>query len=167
MESWTMVAASTTVGTPIPITFTWRFSSVSPVRWFPTPEPGLIPVSVIWMVRFRRLVLLAASASMAMTTSGFVSATIPCMISEVSIPVCAITPGMIPLVRCIFSLPKLCRPYSRIICLVMLRFSTTWGPRESAVMAEFPSPTTRMDCSFSRWSNFLRCRAISPEISLW
>mgnify|MGYP000702417013 CR=1 len=38
---------------------------------------GLIPVSVTWIVRFNRLVLRAANASMTMTRSGFVSSMIP------------------------------------------------------------------------------------------
>ena len=40
-----------------------------------------MPVSVIWIVRFKRLVLRAANASTAITKSGFVSCKIPRMIS--------------------------------------------------------------------------------------
>ena len=38
--SFTIVAASTTVGTPIAITGTFRLSIVSASLWFPTPDPG-------------------------------------------------------------------------------------------------------------------------------
>ncbi len=61
-----------------------------------------MPVFVIWMVRFRRLVDRAASASIAITRSGFVSPITPLMISADSIPVFAITPGTRLLTRCIF-----------------------------------------------------------------
>ena len=167
MESWTIVAASTTVGTPIPMTFTCRFSRDNPILWFPTPEPGLMPVSVIWIVLFSLLVLRAASASMAITTSGFVIATTPSMISEVSIPVCAITPGMIPLTSYNKFSPSFFKPYSFIKCLVICKLLITPGPRESAVILSFPSPTTRTDFSFSIFNSLFRCLEISPEISLW
>ena len=58
-----------------------------------------MPVLVIWIVRFNLLVLRAASASTAISTSGCVSFTTPLMISAVSIPVFAITPGSILLTR--------------------------------------------------------------------
>ena len=167
MESWTIVAASTTVGTPIPITRTERFSSFRPSLWFPTPEPGLIPVSVIWIVRLSLVVLLAASASTAITKSGFVSETTPRTISRVSIPVCAITPGTIPLIWCIFICSLLFSPYSRITCLVIWRLETARGPRESAVISWFPSPTTRIDCCRPRSISSLKWCATSSEISLW
>ena len=57
--------------------------------------------------------LRAANASIATTTSGCVSSTTPLTISSVSIPVCAITPGTIPLTIWIFSFAKAALPYSR------------------------------------------------------
>ena len=125
MVSLTMVAASTTVGTPIARTGIPTVSFVMALRWFPTPEPGLIPVSEIWMVRLSLLELLAARASTAIIISGFVSRTMPLMISTVSIPVCAMTPGTIALTKRTFSSPMAYFPYSFTICLVIFRLSTT------------------------------------------
>ena len=65
------------------------------LRLLPTPEPGWIPVSVIWIVLFRRSIFLLARASIAMTKSGFVSLIMEEIIVEVSMPVEDITPGEI------------------------------------------------------------------------
>ena len=100
----TMVAASTTVGTPMAMTGIPMVSSVRPFRWFPTPEPGWIPVSVSWIVEFSLYVERAARASITIMTSGSVCFTTPRMISAVSIPFFAITPGASALISCIFSL---------------------------------------------------------------
>ncbi len=72
------------------------------VRWFPTPEPGWIPVSVSWIVEFSLFVERAARASITIMTSGSVCFTTPRMISAVSIPFFAITPGASALISCIF-----------------------------------------------------------------
>ena len=45
--SYTIVAASTTVGTPMAITGTPMVSLVRLCLWFPTPEPGWMPASEI------------------------------------------------------------------------------------------------------------------------
>ena len=46
-----------TVGTPSAMTLLPRLAALNVLRLFPTPDPGLIPVSVICMVVFRRLLL--------------------------------------------------------------------------------------------------------------
>ena len=85
--SWTMAAAPTTVGTPMASTGIPRLSFVRLCRWFPTPEPGWIPVSVSWMVVPSLRTLLAARASMTISIWGRVWWMIPFKISAVSIPV--------------------------------------------------------------------------------
>ena len=82
-------------------------------------------MSEICTVRFSLLEFLAASASMAMTASGFVSLTTPLMISTVSIPVCPMTPGTMALRSRTWSFPMAYLPYSFTMCLVMFRLSAT------------------------------------------
>ena len=65
-----MVSASTTVGTPMAITSTPKVRLFNSFRLFPTPAPGLIPVSVNCMVLPSLCILLAASASTTKTISG-------------------------------------------------------------------------------------------------
>ena len=93
MQSLAMVAASTTVGTPIEITFTPSVSSFKPSRLLFTPDPGFIPQSESWIVVLILSRLREASASTAITKSGFVCDTIPFIIFDVSIPVVPSTPG--------------------------------------------------------------------------
>ena len=120
------------------------------------------------MVVPRRRMLLAASASMAMTRSGFISRMRPDNIRAVSIPVCAMTPGAIA-----FNPVSFCET---------LRLFTVRGPRESGVTLWFPRPATNMTgwpckkvasfsspsffpsaCSASSFNTF----ASSSETSLW
>ena len=140
-----MAAAPTTVGTPMAITGTPKLSFVRLWRGFPTPEPGWIPVSVSWIVVPRRRTLLAARASMAIIRSGWVSCMIPFKISAVSMPVCAMTPGAMPLIAGSFLSFRKVFPYCPSRCLVTCRLSSTRGPRESGVTESFPSPTTRTE----------------------
>ncbi len=165
--SITIVAASTTVGMPTAITGIPMLSRLSACLWFPTPEPGLIPVSVICIVRFRRLVPRAASASTAIMTSGPVSFVMPRTISIDSIPVCAITPGTILLTGFWQLSPRTYLPNSLIICLVIQRLSTTLGPRESGVTARFPSPTTSVVNSFFLGSRRFKILDSCTDISRW
>ena len=97
--------------------------------------PGMVepeePVFVICIVLFKRFVERAASASMTITTSGFVCSTTPFMISALSIPVFAITPGTILLTICIRDLLYAAFPYSFTTCLVINKLSATFGPSAS------------------------------------
>ena len=88
-----MVAASTTVGTPIAITGIPNVSTVNSFLWFPTPAPGTIPVSAIWTVLLILSILLEAKASITIINFGWTLSTIPFKISTVSIPVVPKTPG--------------------------------------------------------------------------
>ena len=124
-----------TVGTPTAITRLPRLSELSVFLLLPTPEPGLIPVSVSWMVHPSLLLLLAARASIATTISTSISSHIPLTISTVSIPVCAMTPGHMALMTR-SGFPGVSR------CLVTYRLSMTSGPMESGVTCLLPSPTT-------------------------
>ena len=62
-----------TVGTPMAITGIPRVFLLISKRLLPTPEPGWIPVSVIWIVLFNLSIFLLAKASIAMMKSGFTS----------------------------------------------------------------------------------------------
>ena len=93
MASLAMVEAYTTIGTPTAMTGAPIVSRVSARWWLPTPEPGVIPVSVTWMVEPMRRELRAASASTAITASGRTCSTMPCSTSAVSTPVTPSTPG--------------------------------------------------------------------------
>ena len=138
-----MVAASTTVGTPIATTGIPSVFLVSSFLRFPTPAPGSIPVSVICTVVQSLCTLLDANASTTITKSGFVFRIIPCNTSSVSIPVCAMTPGAIALTQ---PYPFSCikdAPNSSLKCLVTKRASVIFGPNESEVTSRFPNPTTK------------------------
>ena len=133
-ESSIIEGTDITVGTPTAITLRPRLAAFSVLRLFPTPEPGLIPVSVICIVVLRRLLLLAARASTAITASASILSQIPLTISRVSIPVCAITPGHIALKAKLFSTPLTSsKSVAGSRCLVINRLSTTRGPMESGV----------------------------------
>ena len=67
---------------------------------------------------------------------------IPFKISAVSIPVWAITPGMMPLMAGRSRFFRKSAPYSPVKCLVTWRLFSTRGPRESGVTEGFPRPTT-------------------------
>ena len=69
-----MVPTSTTVGTPIAVTGKPSVLALISLRALPTPEPGVMPVSVTCMVRQSRSSERAASASMTMTCAGRSSA---------------------------------------------------------------------------------------------
>ena len=81
MLSATIVAASTNVGTPIAITGTpivfWLISFLL----FPTPAPGVIPVSLICIVLNSLEISLEISASIAIMQSGLIFSVIPFIIS--------------------------------------------------------------------------------------
>ena len=145
--SFTRVAASTTVGTPMAITGTPSVSLFSGERLLPMPAPGFIPVSESCIVEFMRLMLLAARASMATTASGFTFSTIPFIISAVSMPVIPSTPG-----DTAATLPTESFISSGIessICLVTSILLTTFGPRASGVTFQLPSPTISTFLCFS------------------
>ena len=93
-RSTAMVNASITVGTPSASTGTPILSLLIPTLWFPTPEPGLIPLSDNCIVVFSLDIFLAARASMAITADGFTCFAMPLIISAVSSPVSAMTPGI-------------------------------------------------------------------------
>ena len=93
MVSLTIEAASTTVGTPMAIVGIPKISLDISFLLFPTPLPGLIPASVIWIVLLTLSTDEAAKASMVITKPGFISLTTLFNKSLVSIPVSPITPG--------------------------------------------------------------------------
>ena len=67
MASTVIVVASTTVGTPIAITGIPKVWSDNSFLLLPTPEPGLIPVSVNWIVLLILFIELVANASTTIT----------------------------------------------------------------------------------------------------
>ena len=81
--SITIVAASKTVGTPIPITGIFKVVSESSSCLFPTPPPGIIPVSEICIDLFILSIFLEHKLSIAITNFGFILFTIPFTISTV------------------------------------------------------------------------------------
>ena len=90
--SITIVAASKTVGIPTPITGIPSVSSDNSSCLFPTPPPGTIPVSDIWIDLLILSIFLEHKLSIAITSLGFILSTIPLTISIVSIPVVPSTP---------------------------------------------------------------------------
>ena len=90
--STTIVAASKTVGTPIPITGTPKVSFESSSCLFPTPPPGTIPVSEICIDLFILSIFFEHKLSIAITKLGFTLSSIPLTTSIVSIPVVPKTP---------------------------------------------------------------------------
>ena len=160
MVSFTNVAESTTVGTPMAMTGTPNVSSLSIFRLLPTPAPGARPVSESCIAALMRLVFLAANASMAMTRSGCIFSTMPLTISPVSMPVMPITPGLTAATGrtvCAISSGKVSRR-----CRVTSIRETTLGPNASGVIFQLPSPTTRaVPCflSFAKCCNSLESTA--------
>ena len=135
------VAASTTVGTPMAMTGTPRVSRFSAARALPTPDPGTMPVSAIWMVRQTRSRLREARASTARTQAGLES----------------LPPRPVPARRspCLWCpAPRPPGPL-RAESAEMLRHllhqvagdqgcaPAALGPTASGVMARLPRPTTR------------------------
>ena len=90
--SITIVAASNTVGIPIPITGTFKVSFDSSSLAFPTPPPGTIPVSEICIDLLILSIFFEHKLSIAITKPGFTLSSIPLTISTVSIPVVPRTP---------------------------------------------------------------------------
>ena len=88
----TIVAASKTVGTPIPITGTPKVSFESSSCLFPTPPPGTIPVSEICIDLLILSIFFEHKLSIAITKPGFTLSSIPLTTSIVSIPVVPRTP---------------------------------------------------------------------------
>ena len=139
--SLAIVTASTTVGTPIAITFTPRLSSFICFLLFPTPAPGDMPVSPICIVVLTLSTRLAASASIHITTSGLTLSTVPLIISTVSTPVIPRTPGAIEHTGLTES--SIISGITVFKCLVTIIPSVTFGPKASGVTFQFPRPTTR------------------------
>ena len=91
-QSSVIVAKSTTIGTPIAITGIPNVFLLNSFLVFPTPAPGTIPVSAIWIVLLILSILLDAKLSITINIFGFILSTIPFIISKVSIPVVPSTP---------------------------------------------------------------------------
>ena len=98
----TIVAASRTVGIPTPITGTFKVSIDNSSCLFPTPPPGIIPVSDICIDLFILSIFFEHKLSIAITSLGFILSTIPFTISTVSMPVVPSTPGVIALILLVF-----------------------------------------------------------------
>ena len=131
----------TTVGIPMAITGIPRVSLLISLRMLPIPLPGWIPVSVIWILLFILLIVEAASASITMIRLGFVFFAIDNIISCVSIPVSAITPGAI-----LDTFKMLSSGFPRRNrCLVTIISSSAFGPRLSGVLLALPKPTTSIE----------------------
>ena len=145
--SLAIVVASTTVGIPTAITLTPKFSSFICFLLFPTPAPGDIPVSPIWIVVFTLSTFLAAKASIHITKSGLIFSTTPLIISTVSIPVTPSTPGATEQTGLTDS--SIASGITVCKCLVTIIFSVTFGPNASGVTCQFPSPTTNTVLSVS------------------
>ena len=138
-----MVAASTTVGIPIAITGTPNESLVNSFLVFPTPAPGTIPVSAIWIELLILSILLDDSASIIIINFGLMFCTIPFNISCVSIPVVPSTPGDTALTDLVSSF-NTSGIYSNK-CLVISISFITFGPNASGVTYKFPSPTIKTE----------------------
>ena len=99
-----------------------------------------MPVSVSWMVLLILEMAEEARASITIKNFGWVFWTRLRMMSEVSMPVLAMTPGLmtdtgrIPFLTFVFKVKR---------CLVTIIFSAVMGPRESAVLWRLPSPRMR------------------------
>ena len=94
-----------------------------------------MPISDSCIVVLSLSIFLAASASIAIITDGFICFAIPLIISAVSIPVSPITPGIIEHTH---------SPVSSLsICPLIYRFFATSGPSESDVISLLPSPATK------------------------
>ncbi len=106
-----------------------------------------------------RWVLRDAKASTAMTRSGFIFSTSPCITSPVSTPVMPSTPGLIADTGLILS--STWSGTNSKICLVTIILSTTLGPTASGVTFQFPSPTIRTVLLSSRstslWISSANC----------
>lgn len=122
-----IVAASTTIGTPIAITgipsVFWLISFLA----FPTPAPGTIPVSESCTVLLILSILFDDKLSITIINFGFILSTIPFTISTVSIPVVPKTPGAIA-VTGLVSLSIYSGAYFKR-CLVISISFTTFGPK--------------------------------------
>ena len=127
MLSAAMVAASTTIGTPIAITGIPKVFWLISFRAFPTPAPGTIPVSASWTVLLILSILFDDKLSITIISFGFIFSTIPLIISIVSIPVVPKTPGAIA-VTGLVSLSIYSGAYFKI-CLVTSISFTTFGPK--------------------------------------
>ena len=133
------MAASTTVGMPMANTGTPNVSWSRAARWFPTPEPGVMPVSLSCTVAHTRPTRREARASTAMTRAGCTSATSPRTASADSTPVVPRTP-----VRCTATgrNPAKCQGCAVMRCRVTRTLSAARGPTASGVMARLPRPMT-------------------------
>ena len=129
---------------PTASTGTPRVSLFSAARWFPTPEPGMMPVSESCTVAHTRSQRREARASMAMTRDGRTSATRPRTASADSTPVVPSTP-----VRNTATgrNPEKCLGMAAMRCRVMRMLSAARGPTASGVMAALPRPMMRTDPS--------------------
>ena len=152
--SFAIVAASTTVGTPTAKTFTPKLFSFICILWFPTPAPGEIPVSPIWIVLFTLSNLLEPNASTHITKSGFILSTNDFITSPVSIPVIPKTPGAIAHTGLTES--SITSGITCFKCLVIIIFSVTFGPSASGVTFQFPSPTTKTSLLSSISTSFFK-----------
>ena len=103
----------------------------------PTPLPGWIPLSVIWIHLLTLPIFEAARASTIITKSGLISLHNKEIISKVSIPLFPITPGLKLEVHLT---PSLTSSPSKNKCLVTTISSTTLGPKLSGVLSLLPSP---------------------------
>ena len=165
MQSFVIVAKSTTVGIPIAITGIPNvFMLISFLALF-TPAPGTIPVSAICMLLLILSSFLVARASITINIFGFMFCTIPFNISIVSIPVIPSTPGDIADTGLVSS-GIIFGMYSNM-CLVTSISGTTLGPNASGVTYLFPRPTTSISSVSLTCSpiTFLNSSAIISAIS--
>ena len=94
---------------------------------FPTPAPGIIPVSANCTVLLILSILFDDKLSITIINFGFILSTIPFTISTVSIPVVPKTPGAIA-VTGLVSLSIYSGAYFKR-CLVISISFTTFGPK--------------------------------------
>ena len=163
-----IVPKSTTIGTPIAITGMPKVFSLNSFLAFPTPAPGIIPVSAICIVLLILSILFEAKLSITITSLGCILSTIPFIISEVSIPVVPKTPGEIAVTGLVLG-----SIYSGVYfkkCLVISISFITLGPNESGVTYKFPKPTTNISsfiavCLFiSSFSSPVTASAAFPDL---
>ena len=134
-------AASTTVGTPMPITGAPREARSRGSRRLPTPEPGAMPPSQSCTVRPSRARLRVARASTAITAAGRSARHTAPTSSLLSTPVRPSTPARITATDRRSPRPIL-RAHSPCRWRVASTISAAWGPTASGVMAGLPSPAT-------------------------
>ena len=109
-------------------------------RAFPTPEPGVIPAVDSCTAAHSRSGSQDATASTAITASGWICRTAAASSSALSIPVVPRTPGAMALT---VENGAKTSGIVRFKCRVTIRFRSASGPTASGVTASLPSPATR------------------------